>query len=68
MRFNSLQETLTHPKKDDYNFTVVFSADEKVQENIQKEFLNFISKAQSFVKEADAVNVFQINFDFFKWG
>jgi len=68
VRLNSLAQNLTSSQNDNYNFSVIFSADHKTQETINKEFLIFISKMQSLVKEAESKHVYQVNFDFLKWG
>ena len=53
--------------KDKYNFTVSFTSDEETKENIRIEFLNFLKKIEKLVTKAPSENLYQLNFDLFKW-
>ncbi len=51
----------------DYNFGVTFSATSETKEKIKKKFLEFLNDIQPLVNEAEAEEVFQMNFDLFNW-
>jgi len=53
--------------KDKYNFTASFTSDEKTKEGIRIEFLNFLKKIEKYVTKAPSENLYQLNFDLFKW-
>jgi hypothetical protein len=53
--------------KDKYNFCVSFTAEEKDKEIIYFEFMKFLKKVEAVVKNAKSKNLFQMNFDLFKW-
>lgn len=50
-----------------YNFNVTFSASDKDREQIRIEFMSFIKKVENIVKNSTSKNLYQLNFDLFKW-
>ena len=57
----------TLDENDKYNFVASFSASENEKEEIHREFLKFLNKIESIVKKASNKNLYQLNFDLFKW-
>lgn len=51
----------------DYFFSVMFSANPKIQEKLKKNLLNFIKETQKEVVTSKSEEVYQLNIDFFKW-
>ena len=60
-RLKKLDESKT------YNFTVIFSGDEQVRNELNNEFMKFLTKAKKLVKNCKSKEVFQMNFDLFSW-
>lgn len=50
-----------------YNFTVVFSGDESVRQEINNQFMKFLTKTKRLVEASKSKEVFQMNFDLFSW-
>jgi transcriptional regulator with XRE-family HTH domain len=55
------------PIDESYNFSVVFSGDEKTRLGLQKKFLLFLQEAEKMVSSAKAKGLYQMNFDLFPW-
>lgn len=66
-KLKSLEKLKSLSSEDKYNFLVTFSSKEKDKEKIRIEFLNFIKKVESIVKKSEKENLYQMNFDLFKW-
>ena len=61
-------ERLGHrPQKDDYSFSVTFSATESVKDRIRAEFMELLKRVESDVREARAETTYQMSFDLFSW-
>jgi transcriptional regulator with XRE-family HTH domain len=54
-------------QNDKYNFTVSFTADDEAKERIRLEFLNMLNFIEKEVTKAPSDNLYQMNFDLFKW-
>jgi uncharacterized protein (TIGR02147 family) len=67
VRIMSMSRTQAMPVADAYNFAVLFSATEETKNFVHEQFLKFLQAVQPNVKDAPAENVFQMNFDLFKW-
>jgi len=52
---------------DQYSFSVSFSTSPEVKNKIHQEFLEFLKKTKSWVDEGVESEVYQMNFDLFKW-
>lgn len=52
---------------DKYNFVASFTASEEDKEKIRLEFMSFLKKTEAIVKDSPSKNLYQINFDLFKW-
>ena len=50
-----------------YNFSVVFSADEKTKNDIRSKFLDFLKKVKPLVEKSKEKDVFQMDFNLFPW-
>lgn len=50
-----------------FNFAVTFTGNETARKALHEEFLKFLRKAESIVKEAPSERVYQMNFDLFPW-
>jgi uncharacterized protein (TIGR02147 family) len=66
-RIQALQKLNTLSDENSYNFTVVFSTDQKTREKIHQNFLEFLKETQKIVSKSHEEDVFQINFDLLKW-
>jgi hypothetical protein len=53
--------------KSNYEFSVVFSADEDVQQSIRRRFLEFVMVTQQECGSAKDTQVLQMNFDLLNW-
>ncbi len=51
----------------DYNFSVIFSSDEKAKQEIREHFMSFLKKVEEIVKKAKCEEVYQMNFDLISW-
>ncbi len=67
MKQRSALHLLKLPKELQYNFMVTFTADENCRKRIQLEFLQFLSRIESWVHESDSTDVHQMNFELFPW-
>jgi len=67
LRLKALDRISSLAAKDTYNFSVVFTADEDVRRRVQGRFLRFLKEVEDEVKQARAEDVYQLNFDLFKW-
>lgn len=54
-------------EKEKYRFTVSFTADDDTRERIRLEFLKLLKTIESEVQKAPSKNLYQMNFDLFKW-
>lgn len=66
-KLKSLEQLKKLSQSDKYNFLVTFSSEESDKERIRIEFLNFLKKVESIVKNSKSENLYQMNFDLFKW-
>jgi len=53
--------------EDKYDFSVVFSADDETKREIHQAFMQFLKKIKKNVEKAPAKEVYQMNFDLFRW-
>ncbi|MGE3263079.1 MAG: TIGR02147 family protein [Bacteriovoracia bacterium] len=67
MRMICLQRLHSHEQDDDYSFSVTFTADPTTRNWLQQEFLALLSRAETRVKNAADQEVYQMNFDLFRW-
>ena len=67
LQLQSLQKMKVLNEEESYNFSVCFSADLKVQSEIRNEFMKFLKRTEKLVKASPAKNMYQLNFDLFKW-
>lgn len=65
VKANEQLQRLSEPEA--YSFSVLFSADRRAKDQIHQDFLSFLKQAQSQVKKAKEVEVYQMNFDLFGW-
>jgi transcriptional regulator with XRE-family HTH domain len=54
-------------KGDDYFFSVLFSAETKLQARLKRKFLDLLKEVQAEVIESPAQQVYQLNIDLFRW-
>ncbi len=54
-------------KGDDYFFSVIFSASQKMQGRFKRKFLDLLKELQSEVIDSKSEEIYQLNIDFFKW-
>jgi len=66
-RIQTLERLNTINEQNAYNFTVVFSTDKLTKEKIHKNFLQFLKDTQTLVEKGKEEEVYQMNFDLFKW-
>lgn len=52
---------------DSYNMSACFSADEKSRKEVHKLFMEFLNKAKTKIDQSSDKNLYQINFDLFRW-
>jgi len=67
LRSLALQRQHYMRDKNNYDFSVVFSADEDVQQSIRSRFLEFVKVTQKECGSATDSHVFQMNFDLLAW-
>lgn len=67
LRSMALQRQHYMRDKNNYEFSVVFSADEDVQQSIRRRFLEFVKATQKECGSASDSQVFQMNFDLLAW-
>jgi uncharacterized protein (TIGR02147 family) len=67
LRSMALQRQHYVRDKSNYEFSVVFSADEDVQQSIRRRFLDFVKETQQECGKARDAQVFQMNFDLLSW-
>lgn len=60
-----IQQKINDPNQ--YCFSATFTADDKIQKEIQLEFLKFLDKVKNHLSEGETKEVFQLNFDLFSW-
>lgn len=66
-RLQSLQKINATGESDKFFFNVVLSCDEATRKSIHEEFLKFIKVAEKLVQDSPAKDVYQLNFDLFRW-
>ena len=66
-KLKALEKLKSLSQDDKYNFLVTFSSKEADKEKIRIEFFNFLKKVESIVKGSEPQNLYQMNFDLFKW-
>lgn len=66
-KLKSIEWTKRLAEGDKYNFVASFTASEEDKEKIRLEFMRFLKKTESVVKNSNGENLYQINFDLFKW-
>jgi len=66
-RTNALHKIQTQSLEDRFVFSVAFSADEKGKTEIHEEFLKFLKKAETVVRDSQPSDIYQMNFDLFGW-
>ena len=65
---NMMQSRLAMtPEEEKQSLLATFTMDERGFEDLKKEFNVFLKKAEEISKKSTHQNVFQINFDLFKW-
>lgn len=67
LQIQSLAQLEKVEKTDKECSTVTFSSDPKVVEQIREEFRIFISKVEQIATKSKPKNLFQLNFEMFKW-
>lgn len=67
MRIKSLEKIDKVKEKEAYSFSVAFSSEPKVHDQIREKFLIFLEEVQTLVQKSNEKQVYQINFDLFKW-
>lgn len=53
--------------EDKYNFIASFTGEAKDKENIRIEFMKFLKKVEKIVSKSKSNELYQLNFDLFKW-
>lgn len=66
MRLKAL-EKMNKEDSQAYSFSVAFSSEPKVREQIQENFMNFLKSTQKLVQSGQEKEVYQINFDLLSW-
>ena len=66
-RTKTLERIMREVRDDSYHFSVVFSADDAVRRAVKDRFLLLLKDLQPDVAAAPAEQVFQLNFDLFRW-
>ncbi len=67
LKYRALQHQQASATDKQYSFMVTFTADPEVRAKIHREFLSFLSRIETWVKEAPSEEVYQMNFDLFPW-
>lgn len=67
LKLKSIEWSKKLDKKDKYNFTASFTASNSDKEKIHIEYLSFLNKVEGIVSKSKSKNLYQINFDLFKW-
>ncbi len=67
LRLMALQRLQSAPRKTDYRFSVVFSADEAARKKLQTEILTLLKKAEEQVRDAPEKDIFFLGLDYFQW-
>lgn len=67
MKLKSMEWIKQIEQEDKYNFTASFTATENDKDKIRIEFMKFLKRVEVIVKKAESSNLYQINFDLFKW-
>jgi uncharacterized protein (TIGR02147 family) len=67
MRMRSFEQISSLGGKSCYNFAITLSTDDSSRAEIQKEFMDFLKKAEQIVVNSKAKKVYQMNFDLFPW-
>lgn len=67
MKLMALERLNRRPQKQDYSFSVSFSATEKVREKIKADFLALLKNTESSVLDSKQEEAYQMTFDLFSW-
>lgn len=67
LRIHALDRVMQASSDDCYSLSVLFSSNETARKNIQKEFLKFLTFAQTESQKHSSDEIYQLNFDLLKW-
>lgn len=67
LRLKALERMDQMPPEENYGISVLFTATQEVRKAVQQRFLAFLKEVQEDVKPAESAEVFQMNFDLFRW-
>lgn len=62
-----LERLSRRSRRDDYSFSVTFSATERVRDKIKSDFLDMLKRTEELVQGARQEETFQMGFDLFSW-
>lgn len=62
-----LERLSRRARRDDYSFSVTFSATERVRDKIKSEFLDLLKRSEELVQGAKQEETYQMSFDLFSW-
>ncbi|MCX6117950.1 MAG: hypothetical protein NT027_10435 [Proteobacteria bacterium] len=54
-------------RDDYYSYSVIYSADQKTDQEIRQRFFDFLISVQSATKDASIERTYQLNFDLIPW-
>jgi len=67
-RVKTLEKLNQEKQKQDYFFSVLFSAEEDFRHQFRKQILELLEKARTKIEKSKSERVYQLNIDFFNWG
>ncbi len=67
LRMKALERLEKTQPDDSYGISVVFTATEDVRRKVQARFLAFLKEIEDEVRPAESAEVYQMNFDLFRW-
>ncbi len=67
LRLKALERLEKTAADDSYGISVVFTATEEVRRKVQSRFLAFLKEIEDEVRPAESAEVYQMNFDLFRW-
>lgn len=67
MKLKSIEWGKRLDDQNKYNFITSFTASEEDKDTIRYEFMSFLKKVEVIVKHSKSKNLYQMNFDLFKW-
>ena len=67
LRLKSLERCQRLPNDRAYSFSVVFTANETIRQDIRQAFLGFLATVEAMAQGAPDEDLYQMNFDLFDW-